>query len=102
MKPADLKPGHRIATDGMGVLTVVADPNVQVGPEVAAKYGIAYDPALDRVLIDIEPDHTAWTSGWDVEKLTAAAGADRFQLLTINPLRYRLSYLPDADVRVEP
>lgn len=101
MKPADLQPGHRIATADMGTLTVVPGGWSDVGPEAAERFGIDYEPALDRVYIDVEPDRTAWRPRWDPENLPAATGAENFGLLTISPLRYRLAFLPHTELWVE-
>jgi hypothetical protein len=83
-----------------GALTVVKDPHAgDVGPEAAARYGVAYLPEDDRVEVDVEPDDKGHR--WMADNLPAATGAKDFQWTGLNPLRYRLYFHPDTDVAVE-
>ena len=97
MKPADLRPGHRIAhtVPGMtGSITVHAEPwvDIDIGPDA--------DPSLDRVYIDVEVSDRGHR--WDAANLPAGTGAEAFEFLTmVGALRYRLVYRPDTDVAVE-
>ncbi len=98
MKPADLQPGHRIAhavPNMDGTLTVT---DVWNDIADAAKEGC---PELGRVFADVEVSDNTYSSPWDAENLPKGTGADTFTWLGLNPLRYRLAFLPDADVAVE-
>ncbi len=103
MKPADLRPGHRIVCDMPGfdgALTVVAEPFTDdVGPSAAARFKVDYRPEDDRVHIDVEPDDKGHR--WMADNLPAATGAKDFQWLGTTPLRYRLYFHPDTDVNLE-
>ncbi len=104
MKPADLRPGHRIPCDipGFdGVLVVVAEPFTDdVGTPAAARFKVDYRPDDDRIHIDVEP--TDLSSRWMSDHLPAATGARAFQWLAAVPRpRYRLYFHPDTDVNVE-
>lgn len=94
MKPADLQPGHRIAhtVPGMaGTITVTREPWADIDG----------DPHYDRVYVDVEVSDASYASSkWDPEDLPTGCGADQFQWLGLNPLRYRLTYLPDVDITV--
>ncbi len=97
MKPADLRPGHRIAhtVPNEGTLTVFRDPWDDT--EAATHSGW---PDLARVYVDVEVSDRS--SRWDPETLPAGAGATDFQWMGMTPsLRYRLVFLPDADIAVE-
>ncbi len=102
MKPADLRPGHRIVCDMpgfAGALTVVKEPYTgDVGPEAAARYGVDYQPEDDRVMVNVEPDDKGHR--WMADNLPAATGAKEFQWLGLTPLQYRLYFHPDTDVKV--
>lgn len=94
MSPADLRPGHRIATADLGGFTVIADPYSDI--EYAEQEGC---PELGRIYVDVEPDDKS--TRWDPDNLPAATGAEAFWWLGSSPLRYRLTFLPDTDVRIE-
>ncbi len=100
MKPADLRPGHRIAhtVRGMtGPITVHAQPYDDTAD--AEREGC---PELGRVYVDVVVADASYASSkWDPGDLPAGCGADQFQWLGLNPLRYRLTYLPDTDFDVE-
>ncbi len=85
VKPADLRPGHRIVCDMPGFedgLTVIADPEVRSG-----------------VAVDVKVADTAHEM--DTQGLPAAVQAESLAFLALNPLRYRLYFHPDPDVAVE-
>lgn len=86
VKPADLKQGTQIRS-GIGPLTVLAEPFVDLDPDT---------PQFDRVYVDVEPDDKS--SRWDPDDLPKATGAEDFQFLGLSPLRYRLAFLPDTEV----
>jgi hypothetical protein len=90
MKPADLKPGHRI--NAHTTLTVYADPHIDIDATNP-------NPDLDRVYIDVEATGDRRT--WDPIDIPEATGAEAYAWLGGSPLRYRLAFLPDADVTVE-
>lgn len=99
MKPADLQPGHRIAhrVPGMNGSITVTDAWNDIAD--AAREG---RPELGRVFADVEvSDASHVSSRWDPEHLPQGTGADAFTWLGLNPLRYRLAFLPDSDVEVE-
>lgn len=89
MKPADLRPGHRIARrvpNMDGTITVSSDPWVNVGG------------ARDHICVAVEVSDPGW---WTVDDLAVGVGAvDAW--FTDLPRRYRLRFLPDTDVEVEP
>lgn len=95
MNPADLKPGHRIThtvPKMTGIIAVYAEPWAD----------IEGDPHLDRVYVDVEVSDASYaTSHWDPEDLPAGTGAEAFTWLGLSPLRYRLTFLPDADVSID-
>lgn len=104
MKPADLKPGHRITCNMPnfhGALTVITEPfTADCGPEAAARYGVAYRAEDDRVTVDVTPDDLS--TRWDPDGLPAGTAAETFEWLSLTPrLRYRLFFHPDTDVQVE-
>ncbi len=94
MKPAGLQPGHRIAHTVPrmnGTLTVTKTWADQFPDE----------PQYDRVYADVEVSDRS--TRWDPDNLAAGTGAEAFQWLGMTPmLRYRLVYLPDTDIAVEP
>jgi hypothetical protein len=96
MKPADLKPGDRLDAPGVTSMTVVGEPFVDYGEEMAARFGVEYRPDEDRVHVDVEIANV----NADLGDLAAAAGAVDAQFLSLRPLRYRLYFRPDADVEV--
>lgn len=95
MKPADLRPGHQIAhtVPGMtGTITVHEQPWSDVDE----------DPTYGRVYVDVVVSDASYAmSRWDPEQLPVGTGAEGFGWLGLDPLRYRLVYLPDHDVQVE-
>ncbi len=104
MKPADLRPGHRIACpipNFQGALVVVDEPFTDdVGPGAAARFSMEYRPEDDRVTVDVEPEDQS--TRWWADHLTAATGAKDYQWLGTTPkLRYRLYFHPDTDITVE-
>jgi hypothetical protein len=103
VKPSDLRPGHRIACplpNFNGALTVIAEPDLsECGPESAARYKVEYRPEDDQVEVDVEPEDTSHR--WMADNLPAATGARMFQCLSVRPLRYRLFFHPDTDVKLE-
>ncbi len=97
MKPADLAVGDRIEAPGVASMTVAAEPFVDFGEETARRFGVDYRPDEDRVHVDVEIENVSA----DMENLAAAAGARDSQFLSLRPLRYRLYFHPDTDVKVE-
>lgn len=98
MKPADLTIGDRLPT-AIGTLVVVKEPFVDVGEETARRFGVEYRPEEDRVHVDVEVEDPARFG--DPDRLPEVTGAEDFQWLASTPaLRYRLFFLPDADVEV--
>jgi hypothetical protein len=89
VKPADLQPRHRILTPTIGPLTVTAPPYCD----------ITGDLRWDRVYVDVAPDDRS--TRWDPDSLPAESSAEAFQFLGLNPLRYRLVFLPNTVVTVE-
>ncbi len=89
VKPADLKPGHRILAPTIGPLTVTAPPYCD----------ITGDLRWDRVYVDVVPDDQS--TRWDPDRLPVETGAGDFQFLGLAPLRYRLVFLPNTVVTVE-
>lgn len=90
-RPADLHLGDRIPTDLCGNLVVRTEPFVDECDT---------DPRWNRVYVDVVPDDQG--SRWDADRLTEATGAEGFQFLGLHPLRYRLTFLPNAEVAVAP
>lgn len=88
MKPADLKPGHRIVTRTIGDLTVLEPPYCD----------ITGDLRWDRVYVDAAPGDQS--TRWDADTLPAETGAVGFEFLGLNPQRYRLVFLPNTEVTV--
>lgn len=98
MKSTDLRPGHRIAhtvPHMTGTITVT-----DVRNDVADARGDGW-PELGRVYATVVVTDDAYGSRWDAENLPKGTGADSFTWLGLNPLRYRLAFLPDADVTIE-
>ncbi|UWP86241.1 hypothetical protein [Dactylosporangium fulvum] len=87
MKPGSLKSGDRIAT-AIGTLIVRGEPISDFVPE---------DPQWDRIFVDVEVEKP--DSFGDPDRLPAVTGASEFQLLGPMPLRYRLGFRPDVDVK---
>lgn len=91
---AELRPGDRIPTDLCGALTVM-----QVVDDRTTWTDVPHDPALDRVLVDVQPEDQS--TRWDADLLPAAAGSEgAVWFLGSRPLRYRLVYLPDVTVPI--
>lgn len=92
MKPADLRPGQRIAhtvPKMLGAVTVVSEPWANEEDDLG----------LARVFVDVEVFDRSLQ--WDPQCLPAGTGASRVQWLGSTPtLRYRLVFMPDADVAV--
>ncbi len=91
MKPADLRPGHRIAHTVPhmdGTLTVLSEP---WGDTDSNWSGVG------AVFVTVEASDRSPV--WNSDDLPAGTGADRF--LFITPTRYSLAYLPDTDIDVE-
>ncbi len=90
MKPADLRPGDRLPTS-IGTLVVDVHPWENFDPKT---------PEWDRVYVDVRVDDDRTWRG-DPDMLPSATGCDTFQWLGLDPLRYRLGFLPNVDVKVE-
>ena len=90
MKPADLTIGDRIST-AIGVLVVSTAPWENFSEDT---------PQFDRVVVDVEVEDRRRFG--DPVALPGVAGASEFSWLGMTPtLRYRLAFLPGADVEVE-
>jgi hypothetical protein len=87
VKPADLKVGDRIET-AIGTLVVSAEPWDDVDADTSC---------WDRVFVDVEVPEPGRFG--DAARLPEATGAAEFGWLGLLPLRYRLAFRPDADVK---
>lgn len=98
MKPADLRPGHRIAhrvPKMDGTITVVTEPWADPDNDGSD---------LDRIEVEVDVSDASYAqSKWDPDDLPKGTGAVDFQFMDVTPtLRYRLIFHPDTDVEVEP
>ncbi len=98
VKPADLRPGDRIAHTVPhmdGTITVFRRP-WDDADECRNKN---YPAHIARVYVDVEVSDRS--TRWDPDNLAAGTGAVDMQWLGMTPtLRYRLVFMPDADVEV--
>ena len=97
----DLHPCARSKTDDDAFLTL--ERAHRTGLIVHAKPWadpVPGESRWDRVFVDVRVENPG--AFGDADLLPAATGAEAFQWLGMTPtLRYRLAFLPDADVKVE-
>ncbi len=84
MKPADLRPGHRIRTGGPSPVVVVEDPVASLG----------------RIFVDVTPESGDHRDRWDVFDLAAAVGAEEWTWTRSHRTVFRLTFRPEANVTI--
>lgn len=95
MKPADLRPGHRIPLSPPSYAPTRSESIV-----VCSEPEIAYDPGHERIIVGVESgvEATDWIGpGEMLERIDAV----RVEGMGESPGRYRVWFHPDTDVNVE-